>query len=180
MSIKRLPTVLSASECERFFAAIASPRDRFLFRTMFYLGLRISETLGAMPEDFDLKEKVFTVRADYAKRKKERRVPIPTPFLPECKAYLTLNPPAEPLFDIGKCQCWRLCKKYSKAAGLEKNVHPHTLRHSYATTVYQSTGDLRLVQDLLGHANLSTTSIYTHLDDASRRKGIEGVFGTTK
>jgi len=80
------------------------------------------------------------------------------------------------MFQLSRNRVWQLVKKYAVDAGLSKHVHPHTLRHSYATQVYSVTGDLRLVQELLGHQNLATTTIYTHLDDASKRRSIEGVF----
>ena len=68
-------------------------------------------------------------------------------------------------------------KLYVKKAGLDESIHPHTFRHTYATKVYETMGDLKIVQDLLGHKNLATTSIYAHTSDAQKRAAINKVFG---
>ena len=174
--IKRLPSFLENTEVMRFLEVVDNPRDRFLFSALYYCGLRISEAIALKMEDFDLKNDILTVRAETAKRKKERHVPIPKAFKPLCKLWeVTLEPDCE-IFHMCRSTANNLCKRYAQVAGISKKVSPHVLRHSYASHVLTMTNNLRLVQVLLGHENISTTARYLHLNDASLRKGIEGVF----
>lgn len=174
--LKKLPEYLTAEEANKLFSVISLPRDRFMLQCCYYFGLRVSELIGLKHADFNLKERVLTVRAENSKGKKERRVPIPESFFQTVKQYLSFVGAEASLFGIGRHRVFQLVKHYAGLAGITKNVHPHTLRHSYATAVYQHTGDLRLVQSLLGHASLNTSAIYSHLDDESKRRGITGCF----
>lgn len=174
--LRRLPVYMTNAEVERLLSVIGDPRNRFLLSLMYYLGLRVSEALGVRKPDFLLKEGYLIVRADCAKRGKERHVPVPGVFKEQCKSYLCLVGDDARLFTMSRCRVWQLVRQCAAVAKIDKDVHPHTLRHSYASHVLGKTNNLALVQQLLGHENIATTQIYCHLSDAVKVKAIEGVF----
>ena len=147
-------------------------RDVAILETIYSCGLRISELCGMQAADIDWNEQILRVRG---KGKKERLIPIGAPALEAIRAYWKTNNhqptgalpvfslednPAEPIYP-------RLVqlnlKKYLALAGLDPKLTPHKLRHSYATHLLDAGADLRSVQELLGHAHLVTTQVYTHI-----------------
>lgn len=162
----KLPKILTYEEVLKKFEKITNIRDITLFKFIFYCGLRVSEVLKITPEDIDLKEGVLTIRQ--SKRKKDRLVPIPNPLVMHLK---TLNIYVSSMlpFNITPQRVWQLSKKYF-------GVKTHALRHSYATYVLEKTGNLEAVKDLLGHSDIRTTSIYTHLTTQDKKKIIDKVF----
>ncbi|MEO5804406.1 MAG: tyrosine recombinase XerC, partial [Verrucomicrobiota bacterium] len=147
-------------------------RDVAILETIYSCGLRISELCGLKCEDIQWKEKVVRV---LGKGKKERQIPIGEPALAAIQNYWEQLPhPAEaalPVF-IGEKNNFRpmsprttqlRLKRYLEIAGLDPKLTPHKLRHSYATHLLDAGADLRSVQELLGHAHLMTTQVYTHL-----------------
>ena len=174
--LKKLPVYLTREEFNRLLAVVSSLRDRFILQALYYLGLRVGELSQAQAEDFDLKTGMYTVRAECAKRKKERHVPIPKPFQAHVRAYLELAMPEGRVFALTTTRLWQIVKRYAAMAKIKKRVTPHVLRHSYATAVYQEKHDPLLLKELLGHASLSTTMIYTHMSDADLKTGVDGVF----
>lgn len=174
--IKRLPSYLEHDEVMRILDSIGNPRDKFLLSCLYYCGLRISEALQTKMSDFNAKDGILTIRAETAKRKKERHVPIPEAFQPLVKLWsLTLKDDQRP-FEMCRSNAYKLCTEYAKSAGITKKCSPHTLRHSYASQVLGMTNNLKLVQCLLGHEHINTTARYLHLPDKVLKKGIEGVF----
>jgi len=176
---RTLPDTLSVAEIERLLEApqISEPmawRDRSLLELGYGAGLRVSEMCDLGLTDLFLSDGL--VRA-FGKGRKERLVPIGRAVLSALSTYLhtvrptldrgntkgrvLLNARGEPLSRVG---AWGIVKKRAKQAGLTKNVTPHTLRHSFATHLLEGGADLRAVQEMLGHADLSTTQIYTHVD----------------
>lgn len=147
-------------------------RDVAVLETIYSCGLRISELCGLMACDIDWDGQALRVRG---KGKKERLVPIGSPALEAIRAYWRLLPSAPtgnaPVFvsrgDLMKAVSARdlqmRLKKYLVVAGLDPSLSPHKLRHSYATHLLDKGADLRSVQELLGHAHLVTTQVYTHL-----------------
>ena len=147
-------------------------RDVAILETIYSCGLRISELCGMLASDIDFKEQIVRIRG---KGKKERLVPIGEPALIAIQNYWNALPesPANDspvfysVFERGNVIYPRLVqmnlKKYLTAAGLDTKLTPHKLRHSYATHLLDAGADLRSVQELLGHAHLVTTQIYTHL-----------------
>ena len=147
-------------------------RDAAILETIYSCGLRISELCGLKAEDINWNEQVIRVRG---KGKKERQVPVGAPALEAIRYYWKSlpNPPSGelPVFlarsTIGKPMYPRLVqlrlKRYLEAAGLDPHLTPHKLRHSYATHMLDAGADLRSVQELLGHAHLVTTQVYTHV-----------------
>jgi integrase/recombinase XerC len=153
-------------------AAVNCHRDVAVLETFYSCGLRISELCGLCAEDIDWRECLIRVRG---KGKKERQIPIGQPALGAIKHYWTLlselpggnapvfwTNPHKPKAVSHRALQLRL-KKYLACAGLDPGLTPHKLRHSYATHMLDAGADLRSVQELLGHAHLATTQVYTHL-----------------
>ena len=176
---RALPDTLSVGEVEALLAApaIEEPlgwRDRALLELGYGAGLRVSEMCGLGLTDLVLSEGLVRV---LGKGSKERLVPIGRSVLGALSVYLhTLRPTldrgasrqrvflnnrGQPLSRVG---AWGIVKRAAGRAGLTKTVTPHTLRHSFATHLLEGGADLRAVQEMLGHADLSTTQIYTHVD----------------
>jgi integrase/recombinase XerD len=177
---KRLPKYLSKADAARLLAApngssYEDVRERALLEVLYAAGLRVSELLGLKPESVNLQEGWVRV---LGKGAKERMVPIHQRAVSALKVYLAVrerrfkNPAAE-LFlgrtgrSLSRVQFWRVLRELGARAGLKTPVHPHLLRHTFATHMLAGGADLRSVQEMLGHADLSTTQIYTHLDAAA-------------
>jgi len=152
--------------------AVACYRDTAILETIYSCGLRISELCGLRAEDLDWSERLVRVRG---KGRKERLVPIGEPALKAIQNYWSLMPqrPAgqAAVFQSHSIKTGPLSpgllqqrlKKYLVLAGLDPHLTPHKLRHSYATHMLDAGADLRSVQELLGHAHLATTQVYTHV-----------------
>ena len=148
-------------------------RDKAILEMLYSSGLRVSELAGLNHDDLDFFGGLVRVRG---KGKKERIVPVGQMAMNGLRAYLDMKPPKEvsnsikkPLFisriasRLTDRSVRRMILKYVKRTGLSKEISPHTFRHSFATHMLDRGADLRSVQELLGHANLSTTQIYTHV-----------------
>jgi site-specific recombinase XerD len=169
--VKLLPPEGDA-DSDRAAAAFACRRDIAVLETIYSCGLRISELCGLVAQDIDWNERLVRVRG---KGKKERLAPIGQTALEAIRDYRSLLPqlPAgeSPVFLAGPKKRTPLSprqlqlrlKKYLAVAGLDPSLTPHKLRHSYATHLLDGGADLRSVQELLGHAHLVTTQVYTHL-----------------
>lgn len=168
--MKKLPKVLPYRECLELFSKAKKIRDKMLLQFLFYCGLRVSECIHVKKEDLDLKEGVLKVVQ--GKGGNDRLVPIPKPLMMDLKNWFALEPKEEEelLFKISRVRVHVIIKE------LNPNIHAHTLRHSYATHIYEKRGDIRMVQTLLGHKNIGTTSIYTHLSTKMKKKTIDEVF----
>ncbi len=176
---RKLPEVLTVEEVTKLLDNI--PKKRFndirnkaMLELMYAAGLRVSEVVNIKFENLDLDTKFVRVEG---KGGKERIVPINDKcvksikewlkfrqklFLPEeSKNYVFVSKNKKPITRIA---FWQQLKKYISQLGIEKNVSPHTLRHSFATHMLRYGADLRIVQELLGHSNISTTQVYTHVD----------------
>jgi len=174
-----LPDVLSVQEVESLLAApaVEQPlawRDRALLELAYGAGLRVSELCGLGLTDLLLSENLVRI---FGKGGKERLVPIGRSVIGAASVYLhtmrptldrgksknrvLLNARGEPLSRVG---AWGIVRRATQRAGITKRVTPHTLRHSFATHLLEGGADLRAVQEMLGHADLSTTQIYTHVD----------------
>ncbi len=168
----------AAARSRRAAAALAALRDRALLELLYAAGLRISEALRLDADDLDLAEGSVRV---IGKGDRERVVPVGDVAIAWLDRYLAAGRPAllaadrtrrlrgGPVFlssrgrRLGRNAAWAMVKRAAAAAGLGGRVSPHTLRHSYATHLLEGGADLRVVQELLGHASISTTQIYTHL-----------------
>jgi integrase/recombinase XerC len=172
---RRLPRALDTDQASRLFATRpADPlarRDRAIVELLYGSGLRLSELVGLDRDDLDLDAGFVDV---LGKGKKARRVPLGSHCIAALREYLDgLDPsttPSGPLF-VGRGNARlspRTVQLRLKRLGVRElgtdALHPHMLRHSFASHLLESSGDLRAVQELLGHADISTTQIYTHLD----------------
>ena len=182
---RTLPRTLSPGEVERLIDAAqgSTPRalrDRALVELMYGGGLRVSEALGLHRRSVDLEERL--VRA-LGKGAKERVVPLGRPAVEALRRYLAIGRPhldrrhRPELFlnarggPLTRAGAFLILRRLAEKAGLEPSrVHPHLLRHSFATHLLEGGADLRSVQELLGHADLSTTERYTHVSDRRRRE----------
>jgi integrase/recombinase XerD len=177
--IRGLPDVLSIAEIERLLEApdLAHPlawRDRALLEFMYGSGVRVSEAVTLPVRNLLLEEEVALVQGKGAK---ERVVPVGRRALGALSLYLRevrprldrrqsegrvfLNARGRPLTRMG---VWKILRRHVDGAGIERPVSPHTLRHSFATHLLEGGADLMAVQEMLGHADISTTQIYTHVD----------------
>lgn len=181
---KRLPKALAI---ERLTALLDAPdltrpeglRDRAFMELVYGAGLRVSEACGLTFSELDFDVSALRVTG---KRGKTRWVPLAAMTLPWIERYvvegrpkLVKRPIAELFVDgrgrpLSRSMAYRILEKHAKAAGLEGHVGPHVLRHTYAVHLLKGGADLRAVQELLGHASVSTTQVYTQLDlDQVRR-----------
>jgi integrase/recombinase XerC len=166
----------------RPLSATACLRDVAVLETIYSCGLRISELCGLRAEDIDWSERLVRVRG---KGKKERLVPIGEPAWKAIQNYWAVlkNPPSgpSPVFfaetktpaPLKPLQLSRRLKQYLVIAGLDPGLTPHKLRHSYATHLLDAGADLRSVQELLGHAHLVTTQVYTHVTTERLKKAYD-------
>jgi integrase/recombinase XerC len=173
---RTLPQALSPDDAVRLVAIagddILALRDRALFELIYSCGLRVSEAAGV---DVDALDRANGEARVLGKGAKTRIVPVGAAALAAIAAWL---PKRAGLAAPGECALFvtrrgqritarevqRRIKHWARAAGLEVDVHPHMLRHSFASHVLQSSGDLRAVQEMLGHASIASTQVYTHLD----------------
>jgi integrase/recombinase XerD len=175
---RRLPHVLTRDEVNRLLAEADSTepaglRDRALLETMYACGLRASETIGLELADLDLEEQVLRAKG---KGSKERVVPIGRQAVQALRLYLTNGRPhivgARPESHVfvnfrggplTRQGLYKIVRRHAMRAGLEDRMSPHTLRHTFATHLLAGGCDLRSVQEMLGHADVATTQLYTHL-----------------
>lgn len=169
--VQKLPTVLSREEVERFFAALVSLKHRAILMTAYGAGLRVSEVVSLKVGDIDGGRMV--IRILKGKGKKDRDVMLSPRLLEVLRKYWRAARPRDYLFPglksgshITRVAVYNACKEAVRRAGLTKNISPHTLRHSFATHLLEQGTDIRTIQVLLGHRNLATTSIYTHVSTA--------------
>lgn len=175
---KRIPTYLEPTEVEELLSSadtstLEGRRDRAMFELLYATGLRVSELVGVELDQVDLEMGCVTVMG---KGSRERVVPMGIPASRSIMDYMaTSRPPllhgtrSRALFvtrrggPMTRQQFWKIIKKGATRAGIKKHISPHTLRHSFATHLVQNNADLRAVQVMLGHSDISTTEIYTHV-----------------
>jgi integrase/recombinase XerD len=183
---RRLPQLLTREEVERLLAAprsipgSAGGRDRAMLELLYATGLRASELVTLEVNQVDLESRVVLARG---KGGKERLVPMGAPAADALRAWLAgprermlRGRRSRDLFVTSRGRrmtrqgFWKLLGRYARAAGISRPVSPHKLRHSFATHLLEGGADLRAVQSMLGHADVSTTEIYTHVDRSHARR----------
>ena len=179
-----LPDLLSEEEVDALLAVFpdgaASPplelRNRAILETLYASGLRVSETAGLLVRNIDFRTEMLRVTGKGAK---ERIVPIARPALKVLQNYLRFARPAllrekpdrPEVFlsnhglPLDRERIWQVVKFAAATAGIGKAIHPHSLRHSFASHLLAHGADLRVIQEMLGHASISTTELYTHVDN---------------
>ncbi len=176
---KRVPETLSLNEVESLISqpdtrGVQGIRDRAILETLYATGMRVSEAVNLKKDNVNLD--IGFLRC-IGKGNKERVIPLGKKAIASINKYLDSSRPkllkdkeAEFLFvsrfgkKISRQSFWKMIKKYAKSARIKKSMKPHTLRHSFATHLLERGADLRSVQEMLGHSNISTTQIYTHID----------------
>ena len=185
-----LPETLNELQVEQLIESVdekvpLGPRDRAILELLYASGLRISELAGARLEDFNPAEGILRVTG---KGNKTRLVPVGRKACEALAAYLSRERPklvkrrtGSEIFissrgtKLTTTRIWQIVKDVSRRAGLAQNVYPHLLRHSFATHLLGNGADLRIIQEMLGHADISTTQVYTHVDQ-QRLKAIHRQF----
>lgn len=179
-SKRHLPDALRVDEMQRLLDAIDTStayglRDRAMLETMYACGLRVSEVISVRQRDIMVDVEIVRV---FGKGSKERIVPIGASALRWIEDYRTTARPSllssvnndDVLFlsrrgtGLSRMSVWKIIDRAARMAGLDHHVHPHMFRHSFATHLLEGGADLRAVQEMLGHADISTTQIYTHID----------------
>jgi integrase/recombinase XerD len=177
---RNLPPVLSFYEIEKILDSPGTGdklglRDKAVLEILYSCGLRVSELINLTNADLFFNEEVIRV---LGKGSKERIVPIGASAVKWINEYLRAS---RPLLEnksksgnivflnkrgtkLSRMGVWKIVDRYTKEAGIDKEVHPHTFRHSFATHLLEGGADLRAVQEMLGHSDISTTQIYTHID----------------
>ena len=180
-----LPKFLNQAEMDQLLAAPevsteTGVRDRALLELMYACGLRVSEAVGVKLGDIDIESGILTTTG---KGSKTRRVPVGSSAVEWVKSYLSIRRKKENIeiqnlfvtpagMPMNRGSIFELVREYGRKAGLQ-DISPHTLRHSFATHLVQNRADIRSVQQMLGHADISTTQIYTHMTDAHLRDSYE-------
>ncbi len=184
---RRLPRFLRTEEIETLIAAADGQapnelRDRAILELLYAAGLRVSEVVGIDVRNVDFDDRTARV---FGKGSKERMVMVGVPALRSIERYLREGRPLlvqgkeVALFlnrDGGRLSqraVQTMVRKYALKAGLDRSIHPHLLRHTFATHLLEGGAELRVVQTLLGHSNVNTTQIYTHVTEAAKRKAID-------
>ena len=172
---KKIPSVLTKEEIKKLINVIDTKKSRLMVSFMYACGFRVSELVNLKIKDLNFEEKIGNVRQ--GKGKKDRVFNIPEFLLEDLKTqvekqkeskkeYLFSGPKAK----LSERNLQKMVKKAANRAGINKDVHCHTLRHSFATHLLENGTDIRKIQELLGHADLSTTQIYTHISREELKK----------
>jgi integrase/recombinase XerD len=182
---RRLPELLSRDEVDRLLAApvagsAAGARDKAMLELLYATGLRASELVSLDINQVDLESRVVLARGKGAK---ERLVPVGAPAAEAIRRWLAgprermlrgrrsrdlfVTPRGRRMTRQG---FWKLIGRYARAAGIRRRISPHKLRHSFATHLLEGGADLRAVQSMLGHADVATTEVYTHVDRTHARR----------
>src|SRR6266516_3706586 len=185
-----LPETLNELQVEQFLEKIDTNaphglRDRAMIELLYASGLRISELANSRLENFNFEDRIVRVTG---KGNKTRLVPVGRKACEALAAYLSTERPklvkrrsGSEIFlsargtKLTTARIWQIVKKHARHAGLEKNIYPHLLRHSFATHLLGNGADLRIIQDMRGHADISTTQVYTHVDQ-QRLKAVHRQF----
>jgi len=163
--MRKLPVVITLEEFNQLLKATKRPHHRLAFKLGFIMGLRISEVTKLQPSDVDKSRKLLLIRQ--AKGSKDRMVPYPEMMEKDWK-FLPIK--------VKDRALQRVIRRIAKKAGITKDIHFHSLRHSCATHWMEKGRDLRSIQQLLGHARLETTSIYTHISGKFLKEEMDEVW----
>lgn len=185
-----LPETLNELNVEQLLDSVDTRRplglrDRAMIELLYASGLRISELAGARLENFNAEERMLRVTG---KGNKTRLVPVGSKACEAIAAYVSTERPklvkrrtGSEIFlsargtKLTTVRIWQIVKEHARRSGLEQNIYPHLLRHSFATHLLGNGADLRIIQEMLGHSDISTTQIYTHVDQ-QRLKAVHRKF----
>ena len=183
---KYLPVVLSVEEVRAILKAAPNERDRAILEVLYGCGLRVSEVCSLKISEVYLKDMFVKVMG---KGSKERLVPMAPSTAAAIMDYLSVRPESDAgcedvLFlnrfgrALSRVAVFKMVKSVALVAGVDKNLSPHTFRHSFATHLVENGADLRVVQEMLGHESILTTEIYTHVDSTTWQREIKEIIST--
>lgn len=183
---KYLPVVLSVEEVRAILKAAPNERDRAILEVLYGCGLRVSEVCSLKISEVYLKDMFVKVMG---KGSKERLVPMAPSTASAIMNYLSVRPESDAGFEdvlflnrfgraLSRVAVFKMVKSVALVAGVDKNLSPHTFRHSFATHLIENGADLRVVQEMLGHESILTTEIYTHVDSATWQREIKEIIST--
>lgn len=183
---KYLPVVLSVEEVRAILKAAPNERDRAILEVLYGCGLRVSEVCSLKISEVYLKDMFVKVMG---KGGKERLVPMAPSTASAIMDYLSVRPESDAgcedvLFlnrfgrALSRVAVFKMVKSVALVAGVDKNLSPHTFRHSFATHLVENGADLRVVQEMLGHESILTTEIYTHVDSTTWQREIKEIIST--
>lgn len=183
---KYLPVVLSVEEVRAILKAAPNERDRAILEVLYGCGLRVSEVCSLKISEVYLKDMFVKVMG---KGSKERLVPMAPSTASAIMDYLSVRPESDAgcedvLFlnrfgrPLSRVAVFKMVKSVALVAGVDKNLSPHTFRHSFATHLVENGADLRVVQEMLGHESILTTEIYTHVDSTTWQREIKEIIST--
>lgn len=183
---KYLPVVLSVEEVRAILKAAPNERDKAILEVLYGCGLRVSEVCSLKISEVYLKDMFVKVMG---KGSKERLVPMAPSTASAIMNYLSVRPESDAgcedvLFlnrfgrALSRVAVFKMVKSVALVAGVDKNLSPHTFRHSFATHLIENGADLRVVQEMLGHESILTTEIYTHVDSATWQREIKEIIST--
>ena len=172
---KKLPDVLNKGEVQNLLSSFENKKSKLMVSMLYACGMRVSELTNLKLADLNFEERTGHVRQ--GKGRKDRIFNIPNLLFSDLRKYVEEQKGigAEFLFTgpngaLSSRNIQKIVEAAVKRAGIRKNVHPHTLRHSFATHLLESGVDIRMIQELLGHADLSTTQLYTHISREEMKK----------
>lgn len=172
---KKIPAVLAKEEIKNLLSSIRNKKSKLMLSLVYACGLRVSELTNLKTEDIDLKE--FSGKINLGKGKKDRIFNIPQNLIKNLEKQIRLQKKTNQKFlfsgrkgKLSERNIQKIIKRASQIAGIKKQISPHTLRHSFATHLLENGVDIRKIQELLGHSNLSTTQIYTHVSREELKK----------
>ena len=172
---RKFPSVLTKDEVKKLFEALPTKKSKLMVSMIYACGFRVSELINLKIIDLDFEEMVGYVRQ--AKGRKDRIFNIPRFLLGNLKKHVQKQKEENQEFlftgpngKLSDRNLQKIVRITTKKAGIQKNVSPHTLRHSFATHLLENGVDIRKIQELLGHADLSTTQIYTHISTEELKK----------
>ena len=183
---KYLPVVLSVEEVRAILKAAPNERDRAILEVLYGCGLRVSEVCSLKISEVYLKDMFVKVMG---KGSKERLVPMAPSTASAIMDYLSVRPESDARCEdvlflnrfgraLSRVAVFKMVKSVALVAGVDKNLSPHTFRHSFATHLIENGADLRVVQEMLGHESILTTEIYTHVDSATWQREIKEIIST--
>jgi integrase/recombinase XerD len=175
---KHIPTVMTKEEVKKLIAILYSNKSRLMVSMLYACGFRISELINLKISDINFEEKTGFVKQ--GKGRKDRLFNIPEFLSEDIKkqaqeqkeigSELLFSNPTDSSKKLSASNIEKIVRKATKRAGIQKDVHCHTLRHSFATHLLENNVDIRKIQELLGHSDLSTTQIYTHVSKEELKK----------
>ena len=171
---KKLPTVLTKDEVRKLINAAKNPKHKLIIEFMYSAGLRVSECVSLKLDDLDLQEKIGKIK--HGKGNKERYIILSNNLIQHLNEYsITKKDNCPFIFSVNNRpitvrQAQKVVKDAAKKAGIKKRVFCHALRSSFATHLLEEGTDIRIIQELLGHSNLSTTQIYTKVSTQQLKK----------